>query len=447
MPIPLKLQVFEGPMDLLLHLIEKNKIDIYDIPIVTITDQYLAYMRQMEHDDMNVTSEFLVMAATLLDIKCRMLLPKEETEEGEEEEDPREELVKRLLEYKMYKYLSEELKEKSLNAGPRYFKQQDLPEEVRSYVPPLNYEELIGDKTAQSLRKVFAEVLKRKKSRVDPIRSGFGKIQKEEINVADKELYICAYLERHPHADFREMLELQDSKEEIIVTFLVILELMKSQKIRITQEEAFGKILIDLVEGEPAEPEVLTEQEPAEVESELIPELEPVEPEVLTEQESLSEPAELELMPEQEPLSEPELLPEQVPADPESELMPELEPVEPELLPEQVPADPESELMPEQDPASEPEAAMEPAHIPEPEIPESVEEEQDLSEGEPEKLLKRHLIARPRIGAASLSRHAMPIKAKRIGKDRYLLARGNRIWSRRKNRERRIKGFKKKNRL
>ena len=276
MPIPLKLQVFEGPMDLLLHLIEKNKIDIYDIPIVTITDQYLAYMRQMEHDDMNVTSEFLVMAATLLDIKCRMLLPKEEKEEGEEEEDPREELVRRLLEYKMYKYLSEELREKGLHAGPRYFKQQDLPEEVRSYVPPLNYEELIGDKTAQSLRKVFTEVLRRKKSRVDPIRSGFGKIQREEISVADKELYIRAYLERHPHADFREMLELQDSKEEIIVTFLVILELMKSQKIRITQEEAFGKIVIDLVEGEPAEPELLPEQEP--VEPELLPEQEPVEP-------------------------------------------------------------------------------------------------------------------------------------------------------------------------
>ena len=103
MAIPLKLQVFEGPMDLLMHLIEKNKIDIYDIPIVTITDQYLEYMRQMEHDDMNVTSEFLVMAATLLDIKSRMLLPKEVTEDGEEEEDPREELVKRLLEYKMYK--------------------------------------------------------------------------------------------------------------------------------------------------------------------------------------------------------------------------------------------------------------------------------------------------------------------------------------------------------
>ena len=133
MPIPLKLQVFEGPMDLLMHLIEKNKIDIYDIPIVTITDQYLEYVRQMEHSDMNVTSEFLVMAATLLDIKSRMLLPREEDEEGEEE-DPRDELVRRLLEYKMYKFMSEELREKSRHAGLSYFREQDLPEEVRSYV-------------------------------------------------------------------------------------------------------------------------------------------------------------------------------------------------------------------------------------------------------------------------------------------------------------------------
>ena len=341
MAIPLKLQVFEGPMDLLMHLIEKNKIDIYDIPIVTVTDQYLDYMRQMEHDDMNVTSEFLVMAATLLDIKSRMLLPKEENEDGEEEEDPREELVRRLLEYKMYKYMSEELREKNRHAGYSYFRQQDLPEEVRSYVPPLNYEELIGDRTAQSLRAVFAEVLKRKKSRVDPIRSGFGKIQKEEISVADKELYIRAYLQRHPHADFREMLELEDSKEEIIVTFLVILELMKNQKIRITQEEAFGKILIDLVEPEK-------------------------------------------------------------------------------------PEEPEDENLAQED-MQEPEQA----------VPES--EQKDVQE--PPR--KRHLIARPRMGAASLSRHTMPIKAKRMGKDRYLIARGSRIWSRRRNRDRRIRGYKK----
>ena len=97
MAITVKLQAFEGPLDLLLHLIDKNKVDIYDIPIVEITEQYLAYIRQMETEDMNVMSEFLVMAATLLDIKCRMLLPREVNKEGEEE-DPRAELVEKLLE-------------------------------------------------------------------------------------------------------------------------------------------------------------------------------------------------------------------------------------------------------------------------------------------------------------------------------------------------------------
>ena len=123
MAIPVKLEVFEGPLDLLLHLIEKNKVDIYDIPIVEITRQYLEYVKELPKDDLNTVSEFMVMAATLLDIKCRMLLPKTEDEEGEEE-DPRAELVQKLLEYKMYKYMSYELKdmqmdgEKYLSMGP-----------------------------------------------------------------------------------------------------------------------------------------------------------------------------------------------------------------------------------------------------------------------------------------------------------------------------------------
>ena len=116
MGIPVKLQVFEGPLDLLLHLIDKNKIDIYDIPIVEITNQYMEYIREMEKEDLNIMSEFLVMAATLLDIKCRMLLPKEVNEEGEEE-DPRQELVAQLLEYKMYKYIAFELKDRQYDAA------------------------------------------------------------------------------------------------------------------------------------------------------------------------------------------------------------------------------------------------------------------------------------------------------------------------------------------
>lgn len=116
MELQVKLEVFEGPLDLLLHLIEKNKVDIYDIPIVTITQQYLDYMKQMNTTDMDLMSEFLVMAATLVRIKSKMLLPVEETEE-EEPEDPRQELVERLLEYKMYKYASFELKDRQYDAG------------------------------------------------------------------------------------------------------------------------------------------------------------------------------------------------------------------------------------------------------------------------------------------------------------------------------------------
>ena len=121
MGIPVKLPVFEGPLDLLLHLIEKNKVNIYDIPIVEITDQYMEYIHQMEREDLNIMSEFMVMAATLISIKCRMLLPKEVNEDGEEE-DPRDELVRQLLEYKMYKYMSYELRDRMAEAAKSIYK-------------------------------------------------------------------------------------------------------------------------------------------------------------------------------------------------------------------------------------------------------------------------------------------------------------------------------------
>lgn len=142
MAISVKLQAFEGPLDLLLHLIEKNKVDIYDIPIVEITAQYLDYIKAMETEDMNIMSEFLVMAATLLEIKCKMLLPREVNEEGEEE-DPRAELVQKLLEYKMYKYMSYELKDRQMDAALTLFKEKTLPKEVEDYNPPVDMETLI----------------------------------------------------------------------------------------------------------------------------------------------------------------------------------------------------------------------------------------------------------------------------------------------------------------
>ena len=129
--IDVKLNVFEGPLDLLLHLIEKNKVNIYDIPIVTITEQYLEYVNNMEEEDLDVMSEFLVMAATLIKIKSRMLLPKDEETE-EDEEDPREELVRRLLEYKIYKYAAGELKDLELEGNKAFFKKATIPAEVKN---------------------------------------------------------------------------------------------------------------------------------------------------------------------------------------------------------------------------------------------------------------------------------------------------------------------------
>lgn len=243
MAIPVKLEVFEGPLDLLLHLIDKNKIDIYDIPIVEITEQYLDYIRQMESSDMNVMSEFLVMAATLIDIKCRMLLPKEVNEEGEEE-DPRAELVQKLLEYKMYKFMSFELRDRQVDAERNMYREQKLPEEVAAYRQPIDYEELIGDMTLNKLHEIFKFIVKKQEDKIDPIRSRYGNIEKEEVDMDAKALYVEAYAREHKSFSFRRLLEKQSSKMELIVTFLIILELMKIGKISISQENIFDDIII-----------------------------------------------------------------------------------------------------------------------------------------------------------------------------------------------------------
>ena len=243
MSLEVKLQVFEGPLDLLMHLIDKNKIDIYDIPIVTITEQYMDYINAMQRDDMEVTSEFLVMAATLIDIKCKMLLPKEVNEDGEEE-DPRAELVEKLLEYKMYKFMADELKDRQQEADMQWFRSRNIPKEVREYEAPIDFSELIGDATLSKLNSIFQELLKRQEDKVDPIRSRFGNIEKEEIDMDAKTLYIKAYIREHERFSFRQLLEKQHSKTEIIVTFLVMLEEMKLGEIEIEQDETFGDIII-----------------------------------------------------------------------------------------------------------------------------------------------------------------------------------------------------------
>ena len=244
MGIPVKLEVFEGPLDLLLHLIDKNKIDIYDIPIVEITNQYMEYIRNMQREDLNIMSEFLVMAATLLDIKCRMLLPKEVNDEGEEE-DPRQELVEQLLQYKMYKYIACELKDREMDSDMVLYKSPSIPEEIEKYVEPVDLDKLLGDLTLQKLNSIFKDVMKRQTDKIDPVRSKFGKIEKEEVTLSDKFTYIHSYMRDHKTFSFRQLLEKQHSKMHVVVTFLAILEMMKLGEIRVEQEETCGDIMIE----------------------------------------------------------------------------------------------------------------------------------------------------------------------------------------------------------
>ncbi|WP_294148287.1 ScpA family protein [uncultured Clostridium sp.] len=249
MGISYKLENFEGPLDLLLHLIEKNKVSIYDIPIVLITQQYLDYVSRMEKTDLDIVSEFLVMAATLIDIKSRMLLPAQDEEE-EDEEDPRAELVRRLLEYKTYKYMAQELEEREQDAERLLFKDPTIPKEVLKYEPPVDLDSLLDGLTLAKLQSIFDSVMKRKEDKIDPVRSNFGTIRKEPVSLEQKIGSVMQYARKHRTFSFRQILEKQTGRLEVVVTFLAVLELMKMGKICLTQEALFDDMYIETLEPE-----------------------------------------------------------------------------------------------------------------------------------------------------------------------------------------------------
>jgi scpA/B protein len=250
MEISYKLERFEGPLDLLLYLIERDRIDIYDIPIVSITEQYLNYMNELETDDLDLMSEFIVMATTLLDIKAKMLLPLEEDEETKEIIDPRAELVARLLEYKKYKMMANELAGRYFEAGKILFKEPSIPAEVEEYKEPVNLDELFGGLNLHKLKEVFDRVMKQKENRIDKVRSNFGTIKKEPVSLETKITEVMAYARKYRKFTFRSLLESQATRLEVVVTFLSVLELMKIGKIALLQEETFGEMQIETLEEE-----------------------------------------------------------------------------------------------------------------------------------------------------------------------------------------------------
>lgn len=229
-PYKVRLEVFEGPLDLLLHLIKENQIDIYDIPIALITQQYLEYLDLMEELNIEIAGEFLVMAATLIHIKSKMLLPPP-VEEAEEErgEDPRAELVQRLIEYKRFKEAAKGLEER-----------EGLWRDVfsREFQPSFGEEPLLSDISLFDLLSALKKVLDKA-----PERS-FIEITREEMTIKDKISLFLDMLRDKECITFDEIFSGDATKAEIIVTFLALLEVIRLRVVRVFQAEEFGVIRI-----------------------------------------------------------------------------------------------------------------------------------------------------------------------------------------------------------
>ncbi|ABR48684.1 chromosome segregation and condensation protein ScpA [Alkaliphilus metalliredigens QYMF] len=237
----IKIEAFEGPFDLLFHLLEKNEIEIYDIPIHDITEQYVDYLKQMEHLDLDVTSEFLLMAATLLEIKSKMLLPRpiiddQQLEIGEI--DPREELVKRLLEYKKYKNAAGELRDKEDSLNRLYFKPREefiIEKEI--------YDEVLEGMDLTDLIGAFEKIIQGKFKhhvKVQQIRE----MQREEVSIEKKVQDLIHLINENGTVSFHSLFSDTTSKIEVITTFLALLELIKMNKIIIQQTKSFESIMI-----------------------------------------------------------------------------------------------------------------------------------------------------------------------------------------------------------
>lgn len=236
MNIDFKLEEFEGPLDLLLHLIKESKMSIFDIQIEEITNQYLAYIEKMEEMNLDIASSYLVMASDLIEMKSRMLLPRKE-EESIEEEDPREVLINRLLEYQQYKEITKTLKQKEELRKEIYTKSSSSLKEYVEEQP------IQGDLTLDDLVDAFQKFLLRQKEN-KPLHT---KVTTNEISVEKRRQDIKYILKRKKKVSFFELFDIIN-KEYIVVTFLAVLEMAKKNELRLIQENNFDEITCEVAE-------------------------------------------------------------------------------------------------------------------------------------------------------------------------------------------------------
>ena len=225
---------FTGPMDLLLHLIKQSKMDIMNIKLEIIIDEYLEYINKMTDLNLDIASSYLVMASELLEIKSKMLLPKEEEEE--EEEDPKERLINRLILYQQYKDQIESFKELESERGTYYTK---IPSNLDEYQTE-EKKALITDVTLDDLVKAFEEFL----NRIDLEKPVSTKVTKKELSVEDRIVNIKSKFKKQKRIDFFELFEVK-SKEYVVVTFLAILEMAKNRELIIYQDDNFSNIVCE----------------------------------------------------------------------------------------------------------------------------------------------------------------------------------------------------------
>lgn len=232
----IKIEKFEGPLDLLCHLIDKNKMDIYDIKISEIADQYIEYINQLERMNLEVTSEFLIMASTLLLIKSKGLLPKQVEEE---EELTEEQLIQRIIEYKQYKDISAKLKENYLLYSNRLFK---LPEEIK-----LPKQKLEKEYTVEIIPNIYSDIVERNKNRLNQNAENIKRIAiTETYTVASKVKEMFKELIRKPKFVFNKLYTLSKcNKVEVVTAFTGLLELTRRDKVNVEQEELFGDIVVE----------------------------------------------------------------------------------------------------------------------------------------------------------------------------------------------------------
>ncbi len=254
----LKLQAFEGPLDLLLHLIEKNKIDIYDIPIFEITRQYLDYLKQWDDLNMEVASEFIVMAATLINIKARRLLPlAERTEQDDEDEEAA--LIARLLEYKRFKEAGRSLGAHLRTEGELFLWRS--PESIQGERPIPSPAELLEKVSLEQLHELMLRAERSKKESFDAQRAGFRSVRKEQYTVKEKIAFLRRKLVLTERLSFMDLRKSSRSKEETVTYFMALLELSRMSQITMNQQKAFGDILIERNQDAPELSEAETDYE------------------------------------------------------------------------------------------------------------------------------------------------------------------------------------------